>query len=96
MPPDSPFLVGMNGGYVRGRDKNWFEAIFDKSKFSFHRDGRVPDPSGRCSAFVPTVDPRQQARLADALRQQRIQPGQPVVFTSNGADTLQPATEYRA
>jgi hypothetical protein len=87
-PPDGPFFVGMDGGYVRGRDKNWFEAVAGKSVLSFHRDGRVPDPSGRCFAFVQTVDTRPRARLVDTLRQQSIQPGQPVVFMSDGADTL--------
>lgn len=88
VPPDGPFFVGMDGGYVRGRDKNWFEAVAGKSVLSFHRDGRVPDPSGRCFAFVQTVDTRPRARLVDTLRQQSIQPGQPVVFMSDGADTL--------
>jgi hypothetical protein len=78
----------MDGGYVRGRDKNWFEAVAGKSVLSFHRDGRVPDPSGRCFAFVQTVDARPRARLVDTLRQQSIQPGQSVVFMSDGADTL--------
>jgi hypothetical protein len=87
-PPDGPFFVGMDGGYVRGRDKNWFEAVAGKSVLSFHRDGRVPDPSGRCFAFIQTVDARPRARLVDTLRQQNIQPGQPVVFMSDGADTL--------
>ena len=87
-PPDGPLFVGIDGGYVRGRDKNWFEVIAGKSLVSFHRDGRVPDPSARCFAFVQTVDDQPRARLVDTLRQQGMQPQQQVVFLSDGADTL--------
>ncbi len=78
----------MDGGYVRGREQGWFEAIAGKSLVSFHRDGRDPDPSGRCFAFVQTVDDKPRARLVDTLRQQGMQPQQQVVFLSDGADTL--------
>ncbi len=87
-PPDGPLFVGIDGGYVRGRDKNWFEVVAGKSLVSFHRDGRAPDPSGRCFAFVQTVDDQPRARLVDTLRQQGMQPRQQVVFLSDGADTL--------
>lgn len=69
-PPDGPLFVGIDGGYVRGRNQDWFEVIAGKSLVSFHRDGRVPDPSGRCFAFVQTVDDTPRARLVDTLRQQ--------------------------
>jgi hypothetical protein len=78
----------MDGGYVRGRKQGWFEAIAGKSLVSFHRDGRVPDPSGRCFAFVQAVDDKPRARLVDTLRQQGMQPQQQVIFMSDGADTL--------
>ena len=87
-PPDGPLYVGMDGGYIRGREQGWFEAIAGKSLVSFHRDGRDPDPSGRCFAFVQTVDDKPRARLVDTLRQQGMQPQQQVVFLSDGADTL--------
>ncbi len=87
-PPDGPLFVGLDGGYVRGRDQDWFEVIAGKSLVSFHRDGRVPDPSGRCFAFVQTVDDKPRARLIDTLRQQGMQPQQQVVFLSDGAETL--------
>jgi hypothetical protein len=78
----------MDGGYVRGREHDWFEAIAGKSLASFHRDGRVADPSGRCFAFVQTVDDKPCARLVDTLRQQGMHPLQQVVFMSDGAETL--------
>jgi hypothetical protein len=87
-PPDGPLFVGIDGGYVRGREQDWFEVIAGKSLISFHRDGRMPDPSGRCFAFVQTVDDKPRARLVDTLRQQGMQPQQQVVFLSDGADTL--------
>jgi hypothetical protein len=37
-------------------------------RISFHRDGRVPDPSGRCFAYVKTMDDKPRARLVDTLR----------------------------
>ena len=86
--PDGPLYVGRDGGYVRGREQSWFEAIAGKSLVSFHRDGRVPDPSGRCFAFVQTMDDKPRARLVDTLRQQEMQPQQQVVFLSDGADAL--------
>ena len=87
-PPDGPLFVGIDGSYVRGRDQDWFEVIAGKSVVSFHRDGRVPDPSGRCFAFVQTVDDKARARLVDTLHEQGMQPQQQVVFLSDGADTL--------
>jgi hypothetical protein len=60
-PPDGPLYVGMDGGYVRGREQGWFEAIAGESLVSFHRDGRDPDPSGHCFAFVQTVDNKPHA-----------------------------------
>ena len=66
-PPDGPLFVGLDGGYVRGRD---------------------PDPAGRCFAFVQTVDERPRARLVDTLRRQGLRPEQPVIFFSDGAETL--------
>jgi hypothetical protein len=87
-PPDGPLFVGIDGGYVRGREQDWFEVIAGKSLVSFHRDGRMPDPSGRCFAFVQTVHDKPRARLVDTLRQQGMQPQQQVVFLSDGADTL--------
>jgi hypothetical protein len=75
----------MDGGYVRGRKQGWFTAIAGKSLASFHRDGRDPDPSGRCFAFVQTVDDKPRARLVDTLSQQGMQPQQQVVFLSVGA-----------
>jgi len=86
--PDGPLYVGMDGGYVCGREQGWFEAIAGKSLVSFHRDGREPDPTGRCFAYVQTVDDKPRARLVDTLRQQGMQPRQQVVFMSDGADTL--------
>ena len=87
-PPDGPLFVGMDGGYVRGRDKNWFEAVVGKSIVSFHRDGRPPDPSGRCFAFVQTVDAKPRTRLVDSLLKHGLAPTQQVIFMSDGADTL--------
>src|ERR1019366_3218508 len=93
--PDGPLYVGMDGGYVRGREQGWFEAIAGKSLVSFHRDGRDPDPSGRCFAYVQTVDDKPRARLVDTLRPQGMQPQQRVIFMSDGADTPPSAAEHR-
>jgi hypothetical protein len=84
---DPDDLVNLVGRRPRP-EKVWFEVIAGKSLVSFHRDGRVPDPSGRCFAFVQTVDDQPRARLVDTLRQQGMQPQQQVAFLSDGADTL--------
>jgi hypothetical protein len=86
--PDGPLFVGMDGGYVRGREQGWFEVIAGKSLASFHRDGRDPDPTGRCFAYVQTVDEKPRARLVDTLRNQGMQPHQQIIFLSDGAETL--------
>jgi len=86
--PDGPLYVGMDGGYIRGREQDWFEAIAGKSLASFHRDGSDPDPSGRCFAYVQTVDNKPRARLVDTLRRQGMHPLQQVIFMSDGAETL--------
>jgi len=77
----------MDGGYVRGREQGWFEAIAGKSLISIHRDDRDPNPYGRYFAFVRTVDDKPWTRLVDTLRQQEMQRQQWVVFLSDGADT---------
>jgi hypothetical protein len=87
-PPDGPLFVGIDGGYVRGRHQDWFEVIAGKSVASFHRDGRVPDASGRCFAFVQTVDDKPWPRLVDTLRQQGMHPRQQLVFLSDGGDSV--------
>jgi hypothetical protein len=87
--PDGPVFIGIDGGYVRGRNKDWFEVIAGKSVVSFHHACREPDSSGRCFAFVQTVDDRPRARLIAVLRRQGTQPEQQVIFLSDGADTLQ-------
>ena len=86
--PDGPLFVGMDGGYVRGRDKNWFEVIVGKSIVAFHHDGRAPDPAGRCFGFVQTFDQKPRTRLIDNLLKQGLRSTQQVVFMSDGADTL--------
>jgi hypothetical protein len=86
--PDGPLFVGIDGGYVRGRNRDWFEAIAGKSIASFHRDGRAAKHSGRCFAFVQTADDQPWARLVETLRQQGIHPRQQVVFLSDGADSV--------
>jgi hypothetical protein len=88
VPPHGPLFVGMDGGYVRGRVLGRFEVIAGKSPVSFYRDGRGPDSSGRCFAFVQTVDTRPRARLVDTLRRQGMWPYQQIVFLSEGAETL--------
>ena len=37
-PPDGPLTVGIDGGYVRGRNKEHFEVIAGKSLLAFRRE----------------------------------------------------------
>jgi hypothetical protein len=68
-PPDGPLFVGMDGGYIRGRDQGWFEAIAGKSLVSFHRDDREPIPLGAVSPssrqWIPGHAPVSSTRFAN-------------------------------
>jgi hypothetical protein len=84
-------FVGLDGGYVRGREGDWFEVIVGKSVLSFRRDdpetATTPE-KGKCFAFVQTLDEKPKRRLYEMLRGQGLQPNQQLIFLSDGGDTV--------
>ena len=90
--PDGPMFVGLDGGYVRGREGGWFEVIAGKSVLSFRRDDRpetaTTPEKGKCFAFVQTLDEKPKRRLYEMLRGQGLQPNQQLIFLSDGGDTV--------
>jgi hypothetical protein len=89
--PDGPMFVGLDGGYVRGREGDWFEVIVGKSVLSFRRDDPETDTTfekGKCFAFVQTLDEKPKQRLYEMLRGQGLQPNQQLIVLSDGGDTV--------
>jgi hypothetical protein len=67
-PPNGPLTVGIDGGYVRGRNKEHFEVIAGKSLLAFRRDEEQDEElSGKCFAFVQTYDEKPKRRLFEVL-----------------------------
>jgi hypothetical protein len=68
-PPDGPLTVGIDGGYIRGRNKEGhFEVIAGKSLLAFRREqDQREDLSSKCFAFVQTYDEKPKRRLFEVL-----------------------------
>ncbi len=83
--PNTPLIVGIDGGYIHAREGNnrkagWFEAIVGKS---LHET----QPSKRFG-FVCKYDDKQKSRLNTMLQKHDFQMNQDVVFLSDGGDTV--------
>jgi hypothetical protein len=80
-----PLLVSIDSGYVRGRTgsvgkEGCFEVIVGKS---------VPgEGSVKCFGFVQRIEEKPQQRLQDVLDSQGYRANRPIVFLSDGADTV--------
>jgi hypothetical protein len=87
--PNGPLTVGIDGGYVRGRNKEGhFEVIAGKSLLAFRREaGEEEELSSKCFAFVQTYDEKPRRRLFEVLRSQGLQMNQQVEFLSDGGRT---------
>jgi len=92
--PDGPLTVGIDGGYVRGRNKEGhFEVIAGKSILAFKREGK-PELSGRCFAWVQTYDEKPKRRLFELLKSHGMQPNQQVDFLSDGGEDVRNVQLY--
>jgi len=94
--PDGPLTVGIDGGYVRGRNKEGhFEVIAGKSLLAFRREaGEEEELSGKCFAFVQTYDEKPKRRLFEVLRAQGMQMNQQVEFLSDGGEDVRHVQLY--
>ena len=90
-PPDGRLMVGLDGGYVRSREKGdqksgWFEVIAGKS---------VPwEGEAKCFSFVNTYDEKPKRRLYELLKSQGLQMNQDITFLSDGGDTVRDLQFY--
>lgn len=89
--PDGRLTVGLDGGYVRSREKGdqksgWFEVIAGKS---------VPwEGEAKCFSFVNTYDEKPKRRLYELLKSQGLQMNQDITFLSDGGDTVRDLQFY--
>lgn len=82
--PGAPITVGINGGYVRGRQgkshsDGHFEVIAGKS---------MTEGGSKCFAYVSRYDKKPKRRLFEVLKSQGMQMNQQVTFLSDGADNV--------
>ena len=95
--PEEPITVGIDGGFVRGRDgksrgEGHFEVIAGKS---------IAENDSKCFAYVTRYDEKPKRRLYEVLKSQGMQMNQQVTFLSDGAENvrtlqydLNPHAEY--
>ena len=84
-PPDGPLTIGIDGGYVRGREgksrtEGHFEVIAGKS-IGF-------DGSAKCFAHVHKHDRKPKRRLFELMTSQGFQMNQQMAFLSDGGETM--------
>jgi hypothetical protein len=82
----TPLVVGLDGGYIhaagqRSRTEGWFEVIVGKSL-------ATKDRAAKCFGFVSRYDPEPKRRLSAWLDGQGLREDQPVIFLSDGGDTV--------
>lgn len=77
-------MVGLDGGYVRGREKpgvaGHFEVIVGRSM--------PEDRDSRYFGFVAAVDDKPRRRLQELLAEQGLQMNQEITFLTDGGDTV--------
>lgn len=80
--PEGPITVGIDGGYVKSREKgqSHFEVTVGKS---------IPtDRPSRYLGLVQSHDAKPKRRLHEVLKDQGWQENQPVTFMTDGGDTV--------
>jgi hypothetical protein len=87
-PPSPVKAIGIDGGYVRAHDakspqEGWFEVIVGKSV----RD----DGDGRSFAYVHRLESKPWERMQRFVEEEGLKPDQPVIFISDGGDTVRHA-----
>jgi hypothetical protein len=89
--PNERLFVGIDGGFVRGREGDnrkagWFEVIVGKSLLN-------NQPSKRF-AFVQTYDEKPKRRLFETLQAHGMQMNQEITFLSDGGDDVRELQYY--
>ena len=89
--PDGPLTVGVDGGYVHGRDEQQrkagtFEVIVGKS---------IPsEGAAKCFGFVVGHDHKPKRRLFEVLKAQGMQMNQSITFLSDGGESVRDLQLY--
>ena len=92
---DGPLTVGIDGGYIRGRNKQGhFEVMAGKSLRAFRREAEQDELSSKCFAFVQAYDEKPKRRLFEVLRSQGLQMNQQVEFLSDGGEDVRNVQLY--
>jgi hypothetical protein len=83
--PNGPLTVGLDGGYVHGRDERQrkagtFEVIVGKSMAS--------EATAKCFGFVQGHDHKPKRRLFEVLKAQGMQMNQIITFLCDGGETV--------
>ncbi|MBF6613037.1 MAG: ISKra4 family transposase [Chloroflexi bacterium] len=89
--PDAPLTVGLDGGYVHGREGDnrkagSFEVIVGKS---MPQEGKA-----KRFGFVSGYDAKPKRRLFEVLKGQGMQENQQIIFLSDGGDTVRDLPMY--
>lgn len=83
-PPEGEIVVGLDGGYVRGRERpgqaGHFEVLVGRSM--------PEDRDSRYFGFVAAVDTKPRRRLHALLADQGLQMNQEITFLTDGGDTV--------
>jgi hypothetical protein len=97
-PPDGPLTVGIDGGYLRGRNllEGHCEVVAGKSRLAFRREAGEEEEelSGKCFAFVQTYEEKPQRRLFEVLRSQGLTMHHQVEFLSDGGEDVRHVPLY--
>jgi hypothetical protein len=94
--PNGPLTVGLDGGFVRSRNKRGcFEVIVGKSILEFRREEEEgAEKSQKRFGFVQTFDEKPRRRLFELLKSQGLAMNQKVVFLSDGGDDVRKVQQY--
>jgi hypothetical protein len=94
--PDGPLTVGLDGGFVRSRNKRGcFEVIVGKSILEFKRDEEEgAEKSQKRFGFVQAFDAKPRRRLFELLKSQGMAMNQKVTFLSDGGDDVRKVQQY--
>lgn len=83
-PPEGEIVVGVDGGYVHGREKRGeaghFEVLVGRSM--------PEDRDSRYFGFVAAVDDKPRRRLQELLAERGLQMNQEITFLTDGGDTV--------
>ncbi|MDE0521744.1 MAG: ISKra4 family transposase [Boseongicola sp.] len=91
-PPEGPIVVGIDGGYVRSRERDPdgrltnFEVLVGKSM--------AEDRDNRYFGLVRSLEEKPNRRLHEVLKEQGLQMNQEITFLNDGEDSIRGVAEF--